>query len=180
MRSQTTIIALATAASLLLHGCAGLKKSGEKHYFRFANERTFRSKAIVLSKREVYATIEFQSEPGGASVYAYDHDRDKKSNYLGKTPFSYNVMVYHITDYADMTAEYEVTIDIVSTETGTIDYSDPDNKHGEITFSFLFKKKGYKPKIERVAVAATNETLVKALSGQPLPSYQFDVTLERE
>lgn len=164
--------ALIIAVILLLQGCAGPKKS---YYYRFAGERTAPHSALVLSEREAHTTVRFESERPGVSVFAYDEDRSKKTALLGKTPFTCNVVNYIITDYADNTKGYEVIINIPHVITRHIDYSDPANATGEITFAFWLERKGEEPKVEHVAVSATHAVLVKALSREPLPVYEVKI-----
>lgn len=168
---------LIVAAFLLLSGCANLKR--DSYYFRFAGDRTIRSNAHIVKKETVYTVIEFLSEPTGVSVFAYDDREDQRGFYLGKTPFRYDAMAYNITNYADRTSEYDVEVFLPHIVTKTIDYSNPQNTSGELTFSVLIQKKGYESRIERVRVAATNEVLVKALVGVEIPSYSLHITLEK-
>lgn len=167
---------LTVAAFVLLSSCAIQKK--DSYYFRFAGDRATRSNAHVVKKETVYSVIEFLSEPEGASFFAYDDREDKRGIFLGKAPFRYNAMAYDITHYADRTSEYDVEIFLPHIITKTIDYANPQNTSGELTFSFLIQKKGSESRIERVRVAATNEVLVKALVGVEIPSYTLNVTLE--
>lgn len=173
-------VILIITVPIAFSGCAGLGKSSRAHRYLFVSQRPFRTEATVMSRREIQTTVEFRSNPRGASVYAYDERSCKKSTFLGRTPCRYNVMTYSITDYADMSKEYEVIIDLPAAETASVDYFDPENTWGEITFSFLLDKRGYEPLITRVEVQATNEILVRALSGQPVPSYTVEAALERK
>ena len=180
MTIRKAAVVLIIAVPIVLGGCAGLKKSGRSHRYLFVSQRPFKTEATVMSRREIHTTVEFWSNPQGSAVYAYDERTGKKSTFLGRTPCRYNVMTYSITDYADMSKEYEVIIDLPAAETASVDYFDPENTWGEITFSFLLDKRGYEPLITRVGVQATNEILVRALSGQLVPSYTVEAALERK
>lgn len=169
MERHSIKVVLIIAVILLLQGCAGPKKS---YYYRFAGEQTEPHNALVLSERQAHTTIRFESERPGVSVFAYDEDTGKKTTMLGKTPCTYNLVNYNITDYADNTKGYEVIINIPHVITRRIDYSDPANTTGEITFAFWLERKGEEPRIEHVAVSATHAVLLKALSNEPLPDYE--------
>ncbi len=146
-----------------------------------------------MKKKESYTTIEFLSVPAGASVYVYEKAKKKRGIRLGKTPFNYKVMTYYITEYSDMSAEvmtyyiteysdmsaeYTVDINIAHEVTCEIDYSDPGYTAGEVTFCFAFEKKGYRSKIDSIAIPATNEMLIRALIDYPMPEYKVEATLE--
>lgn len=179
MRNPAAHFVLFMVMAAILVGCAGSKKEMQTFRFRFVGARTSRSDATVMSKKEACTTIEFLCEPQGTSVYAYDNAGKKRGRLLGKTPFKREVMIYKITEYSDMTAEYEVDVRVEHQISGEIDYSDPESKSGEITFSFVFDKAGFEPKIERIAIPATNEMLIRALVGYPMPEYKLNVSLER-
>jgi hypothetical protein len=177
MHQQVAGSAFFIAAAVVLSGCAGLNQK-DTYYFRFAGDRTTRSNAHMIREEAVYTVIEFLTEPEGASVFAYDARDEKKGSFLGKTPFHYNAMAYNITEYADKTSEYDVEVFLPHIVTKSINYANPRNSTGEITFTFLIQKKGYPSIIERVRVAATNEVLVRALVGADIRGYRVEVTFE--
>ncbi len=170
---------LSVTAFQLICGCTGPKEAVKTYRFRFAEELSSRSSATVMKKKESYTTIEFLSVPAGASVYVYEKAKNKRGIHLGKTPLNYKVMTYYITEYSDMSAEYTVDINIAHEVTCEIDYSDPAYTAGEVTFCFAFEKKGYRSKIDSIAIPATNEMLIRALIDYPMPEYKVEATLEK-
>jgi len=170
------ISALVVALALLACGCAGSRDSG-KYRYRFAGERTAPTTAKVMNRHEATIKLSFESEPSGADIYAYDPQGKQKGDHLGRAPFDKTVLCFHVTEYSDLTRGYEVIVHYPHEVTRSIDFADPEAQ-GEITFSFLFEKKGYEDKIERISVKATHDELVKALSGEELPSYYLKVLLE--
>jgi hypothetical protein len=158
-------------------GCAPFKQSGIRWY-RFDDEHVKKSTAPVVASREVPTMVYFTSVPHGATVHAYDNSTGQKSTYIGKTPCRFNTMTYNITEFADMTAEYSVDYPIPHEFTRPVDFSDIKNDYGEVTFSFLFEKKGYPSKVFHLPVKATAETLVMALAERQVPAYQVFVELE--
>ena len=135
-------------------------------------------RAPVLREREVPTVNHFSSEPAGASVYAFDATYEKRHVFLGKTPCDATLMTFELSEYVDQTAEYAVNMTLPHRITRPIDYSDPENSYGEITFDFVFELTGYENRIEKVCVAATNEVLVKALALNRVPEYKLDVKIE--
>ena len=161
---------------ILASGCAGSRDSG-KYRYRFAGERTAPTNAKVMNRREAVIRLRFESEPPGADLYAYDPEKKQKGDHLGHTPLDKIAICFHVTEYADLTRGYEVIIHYPHEVTRNIDFADP-NADGEITFSFLSEKEGYADRIERISVKMTHAELVKALSGEDLPSYAMKVSLE--
>ncbi|TKJ37566.1 hypothetical protein CEE37_13710 [candidate division LCP-89 bacterium B3_LCP] len=178
MSGRVVYALLSIAPIIVMCGCAGLQQR-ESSFF-IAGDRTSRSAAHVIREEIIYTTVDFRSEPKGAAVYVYNYDKDKKAAFLGKTPFSYHVTAFNITHYADHTSEYDLEVFQPYKETNRINFADSDNTTGEITFSFLIKKKGFQSKIERVGVAATNEVLVWALAGEGVPGYEVNIALKKD
>lgn len=172
---ETSLILL--LALMGMGGC-GPFRQGDIRWYRFDDEHVKKSTAPVVASREVRTMAYFTSVPHGASVHAYDNATGQKSTYIGKTPCSFNVMTYNITEFADMTAEYSVDYPIPHVFTKPVDFSDIKNDYGEVTFSFLFEKKGYPSKVFHLPVKATAETLVMALAERQVPTYQVFVELE--
>ena len=163
---------------VLTIGCAATRDSG-KYRYRFAGERTAPTNAKVMNRREAVIKMTFESNPAGASVFAYDPEAKRKGDHLGHTPFDKTAICFHVTEYADLTRGYEVIVHYPHQVTRNVDFADPEVQ-GEITFSFLFEKEGYADRIERISVRMTHDDLVKALSGEALPSYALKVSLEAQ
>ncbi|RJP82812.1 MAG: hypothetical protein C4524_00110 [Candidatus Zixiibacteriota bacterium] len=170
MRSPNWII-LTAAALLLLAGCAG---SGAKRY-HFTERRTTPANTKVVQYREIPVTVSFTEMPTEATVWAYDSGAGKKLHKIGELPCHCRVLTYRITEYSDDSRGYEVISEQPCRETQPIDWSDPGNTTGEMTFCFLVEFQGRDPRVEQVCVRATNEELVKALSGRPLTQYTLSL-----
>jgi hypothetical protein len=176
MKNKTTSIILLLTL-LFAGGCSHFKQS-EIRWYRFDDEHVKKSTAPIVADREVPTVVYFTSVPQGASVYAYDNASEKKAIYIGKTPCNFAVMFYNITEFADMTAEYSVDYPIPHEFTKPVDFSDIRNDYGEVTFSFLFERRGYAAKIFHLPVKATAEILVMALAERQVPGYNVVVELE--
>jgi len=172
LKISTLLVILA----LLISGCACTRHSG-KYRYRFAGERTAPTNAKVMNRREAVIKVTFESEPPGAAVYSYDPEKKQKGDHLGHTPFDKTALCFHVTEYADLTRGYEVIVHYPHEVTHKVNFADP-GADGEITFSFLFEKEGYVDRIERISVRMTHDELVKALSGEELPSYALKALLE--
>ncbi len=159
--------------------CAPHPQKSQDRSYRFEADRSRLSDAPVMRKRAVQLSVHLVSEPPDADVYTYDDRSERKEAYIGKTPCNLNILIFHITEYADMTVSYWVEIPAPHRITRPVDFSDPQNRYGEITFAFLFEKKGYAPRVEQLPVKATNEVLVKALAGNEVPDYTLKVVLEK-
>lgn len=161
-----------------MSGCSPFRQ-GDIRWYRFDDEHVKKSTAPVVASREVPTIAYFTSVPHGTSVYAYDNITGGKASYIGKTPCSFAVMIYNITEFADMTAEYSVDYPIPHEFTKPVDFSDIKNEYGEVTFSFLFEKRGFASKVFHLPVKATAKTLVMALAERQVPAYQVFVELEQ-
>jgi hypothetical protein len=174
VKAETIGFGLVLVALILL-GCAPNPHPSQDRSFRFKTDRSRLTDAPVMRKRAVHTRVYCTSEPPNAAVYVYDEQSGRKDLYVGKTPCSLNILTFHITEYADMTASYWAEIPISHRITKPVDFSDPENDYGEITFAFLFEKEGYMPKIERLSVKATNGILVQALATGKVPDYSIKV-----
>ncbi len=165
---------------ILLTSCTGLKEAGSLSVYVFPTDRSTQSNASISQQREVHTVAEFTSVPSGVSIYGYDVDREKKGLFIGKTPCSFNLFTFEITEYSNITAEYGITIHSDHQYTKPVDFSNPANNWGEITFNFLCEKRGCQSEVKSLAVKATNEALVRALARFPLPKYKLEITLVEE
>jgi hypothetical protein len=164
----------------LLTSCTGLKETKGLRLYLFPEDRSAHSSAPVSRQREVHTVINFVSYPPGTAVYAYDARQARKDFFIGRTPCSFRILTFEITEYANMTTEYGVVVNAEPEITKPVDFSDPKNNWGEITFSFQFEKREYASRIQTLAVKATNEILVRALAGAPVPAYALDVKMRED